>query len=136
MHELAQGLVGILGSDGWTRLVVPGFDLSFTKSKLGETYDLNFVFLLTQDHHYDAPAAAKQLLEWLKSHRPWRTTAVLAVVFDGAHVLDIERITPISEAGWYHRVVAGLIDLQSSTYYGFTGYGWLLENTGLKAGRH
>jgi hypothetical protein len=136
MRGFVENLVVILEEGGWIRLEVPFFDLSLTRSKLGETYDIDFVFMPTDDHRYDASGAAKQLLEWLKSHRPWRTTALLAVVFDGAHALDIENITPISEAGWYHRVVAGVIDLQSSTYYGFTGYGWLLENTGLKAGRH
>ena len=112
MHEFAWSLVGRLEDDAWTRLGVPGFDVALTRTKLGETYDIDLTFLLTDDHRYDARSAAKQLLEWVKSHRPWRTTALLAVVFDGAHTLDIENITPISEAGWHHRVVArsALID--------------------------
>jgi hypothetical protein len=135
MRASAANLVATFENGGWVRLGVPGFDASLTKTKLGETYDVNFQFLLTEDHRYDAHGAAKQLLEWLKKNRPWRTTALLAVVFDGAHVLDIQRIAPISEAGWYHRVVAGLIDLPSSTYYGFAGYDWLLQDSGLGAGR-
>jgi hypothetical protein len=132
----ALALLQRLEDGGWTRLGVPGFDAALTRSQLGETYDLVCAFLLGEDHHFDAAQAAKQLLAWLQTHRPWRTTALLAVVFGSAHVLDIERITPVGEAGWYHRVAAGVVDLSTSTFYGFTGYGWLVEQCGLKPGRH
>src|SRR5262249_19146605 len=90
----ALALLQRLADGGWTRLGVPGFDAALTRSQLGETYDLVFAFRLGEDHHFDAPRAAKQLLDWLQAHRPWRTTALLAVVFGSAHVIDIERITP------------------------------------------
>ncbi len=125
-----------LESDGWTRLGVPDFDAALTKSHLGETYDFVCVFLLTEDHRFDPQAAAKRLLEWMQKYRPWRTTALMAVVFASAHVVDIEAIAPVSPSGWYHTVSAGVIDLLTSTFYGFTGYGWLVEQYGLKAGRH
>jgi hypothetical protein len=136
MHQSARSLVARFeGTDGngWTQLVVPGFELSLTKSKFGETYDIDFVFLLTGDHRYDAAGEAKRLLVWLQSHRPWRTHALLAVVFNGAHILDVQRIARVTETGSQHQVAAGVIDLPSSTYSGFTGYGWLLDDTGLKS---
>jgi hypothetical protein len=129
-------LQALLHHDRWVRFDVPGFNAGMTKSQWGETYDLVFVYRLTDDHQFDAPTAAKNLLKWLQENRPWQTTALMAVVLAKANVLDINAIVPVSEVGYYHKVQAGLIDLQTFSYDGFSGYGRLLEPCGLKPGRH
>jgi hypothetical protein len=99
--------------DKWIRFDVPGFNTGVTKNHWGETLHIVFVYRLSEDHRFDAARAAKKLLEWLQENRPYRTTALMAVVFAKADVLDINSIVPVSEVESYHRVHAGLIDLRT-----------------------
>jgi hypothetical protein len=132
-HPVMQRVIKSLVHNQWRPDIVPGSNAAWSKSKLMETYFIAFVYRPSGSRGYDAQSAVDSLLKWLQAHTPYHTQAMLAVVFDGVPLDEAQAIARAGAVGNYQQAHAGVVDLKSECFSGFNGFGWLMEETGLKS---